>query len=119
MRVLLLPLNVFVVYALSVASSLAADPPKIVFLAGEYEYHSKETLPPFAKNLQNTYNIRTLVLERPDDPKQETIPGLEQLKDADLLVVMVRRMTLPDTELNQIKAYANSGKPIIGIRTAS
>ena len=96
-----------------------AAAPKIVFLAGEFEYHSKETLPPFAKKLQDQFNLTTVVLARPDDEKQQTIPGLDQLKDADLLVVMVRRMTLSENELNQIKAYVNSGKPIVGIRTAS
>jgi type 1 glutamine amidotransferase len=108
--------SVFLVLVFTVRAS---EPPTVVFLAGEYEYHSKETLPPFAKRIHDSLGFNTLVLERPENPKLETIPGLEALKNADLLVVMVRRMTLPENELELIKAYANSKKPIIGIRTAS
>src|SRR5688572_9295747 len=97
----------------------AAEPPKIVFLLGEYEYHSMKTLPVFAQNLQKKFNLDTVLLQRPEDPKLQTIPGLSALDSADLLIVYVRRMTLPAEELIQIKKYSNSGKPIIGLRTAS
>ena len=97
----------------------AAEKPKIVFLAGEYEYHSKETLPPFAADLQKNFAVETIVLQRPEDPKLETIPGLEALGSADLVIFFIRRMTLPEEELNHIRKYVNSGKPIIGLRTAS
>jgi len=97
----------------------AGEGPKIVFIAGEYEYHSKETLPPFAAALSRDFAARTMMLVRPDDPKAETIPGLDQLADADLVVLLVRRMTLPEAELNQIKAYVKSGRPLVGLRTAS
>lgn len=104
---------------LGLALPLQARPPKIVFLAGEYEYASKETLPPFAQELARQFEVQTVVLERPSDPKQQTIPGLQALKDADLLVVFVRRMTLPESELAQIREYVESGRPIVGLRTAS
>ena len=100
------------------AQALAAEP-KIVFIAGEYEYHSKETLPPFARQLAQDFKVETVVLERPDDPKQQTIPGLDALESADLVVLLIRRMTLPEAELGKIKACIQSGKPVIGLRTAS
>lgn len=103
----------------AVLAHAGAKTPKIVFLAGEYEYHSKESLPPFARELSARFKADTVVLERPEDPKQQTIPGLEALADADLLVVFVRRMTLPEDELARIKAYVASGRPVIGLRTAS
>lgn len=103
----------------AVYAPLNAKTPKIVFLAGEYEYSSKESLPPFAREIADKFDVNTVVLERPADPKQQTIPGLEALADADLVIVFVRRMTLPEAELEQIKAYVKSGRPIIGLRTAS
>lgn len=112
-------LNLFLLLACTTVAGLAKDRPKIVFIAGEYEYHSKETLPPLAKELAREYDVETQVLERPDDEKQQTIPGLGALKDADLVVLMVRRMVLPEEQLNQIKDYLRSGKPLIGLRTAS
>jgi type 1 glutamine amidotransferase len=109
----------FFLLLLAFCPSWAADKPKIVFLAGEYEYHSKETLPVFARDLAKNFHVETIVLERPEDPKRETIPGLEALESADLAVFFIRRMTLPDEELNRIRKYVDSGKPIIGLRTAS
>ena len=113
MRVVLLLL------ALLVVPGWAAGPPKIVLIAGEYEYSSRDTLPVLANELENQFNVKATVLKRPEDPKLETIPGLEALRDADLLILFARRMTLPEKELAQIKAYLDSGKPLVALRTAS
>jgi type 1 glutamine amidotransferase len=63
------------------------------------------------------------------DPTQKTvledqkvvhdIPGLEHLASADLLVVFTRFITLPDEQLAHLNDYLDSGKPMIGIRTAN
>jgi type 1 glutamine amidotransferase len=58
-------------------------------------------------------------LQRPDDPKNHTIPGLEALDSADLAILFIRRITLPKSEVDQIRKYVQSGKPLIGLRTAS
>lgn len=93
---------------------------KVVMVAAEYLYHSRETLPVFREALQKKYPmIDWVVLMRPEDPKQQTIPGLEAIAQADLVVLMMRRMTLPEAELNQFKAYLAGGHPLIGLRTAS
>jgi type 1 glutamine amidotransferase len=99
--------------------SWAADKPKIVFISGEYEYHSRETLPAFASDLEKKFAVETVFLQRPEDPKLERIPGLEALESADLAIFFIRRMTLPEDELKRIRKYVDSGKPIIGLRTAS
>jgi len=41
------------------------------------------------------------------------------LETADLLVLSVRRRTLPAEQLARIRAYVAAGKPVVGIRTAS
>lgn len=96
-----------------------ADPLKIVFVSGEYEYFSRETLPPWAERLSREYQVQTVFLSRPEDPKIESIEGLEQLETADMIVLFIRRMTLPPQQLDHFKKYVRSGKPLLGLRTAS
>src|SRR5207249_4493368 len=47
------------------------------------------------------------------------IPGLEALQSADLMVLFVRFRNLPDEQMKHIADYVESGKPIIGLRTAT
>src|SRR4051794_24776237 len=94
-------------------AALAANPPTIVFVSGEEEYHSAETLPAFAKFLETNYHFKTICLER--KPKPDTIDGLDALERADLLVVFARRMMLPDEQLIKFQKYFELGKPVIGI----
>lgn len=95
----------------------AANPPTIVLVSGEDEYHSAETLPTFAKFLETNYSFKTVYLQR--QPKPDTFAGLDALDRADLLIVFARRMTLPDEQLKQFQKYFESGRPVIGLRTAS
>ncbi|HKQ37165.1 MAG TPA: ThuA domain-containing protein [Verrucomicrobiae bacterium] len=92
-----------------------AKKPTIVLISGEYEYSSTNTFPAFKQFLESNYALKCVYLER----KGEEIPGLEALKDADLSIFFIRRMTLPAEQLSLIKDYVNSGKPVIGLRTAS
>jgi type 1 glutamine amidotransferase len=93
----------------------AAPKPTIVLISGEYEYFSTNSLPAFKQFLESNYDLNCIYLER----KGEEIPGLDVLKKADLSILYIRRMTLPEDQLAQIKSYVNSGKPLIGLRTAS
>lgn len=104
--------------ALFAAMSHAEDlskRPTIVLISGEYEYGSTNTLPAFKQFLESNYPLTCIYLER----KGEEIPGLEALERADLTIFYIRRMTLPEAQLERIKSYAGSGKPLIGLRTAS
>ncbi|HEY0548763.1 MAG TPA: ThuA domain-containing protein [Verrucomicrobiae bacterium] len=94
----------------------AAGPPTVVLVSGEDEYHSAKTLPAFAKFLETNYPLKTVYLER---RKPDSIPGLDVLDRADLLIIFARRMTLPEEQLKQFQKYFESGKPVIGLRTAS
>ena len=51
--------------------------------------------------------------------KTNQIRGLELLDKADLLVLFVRRTTLPEEQLGRIKGYIDSGKPLVALRTSS
>ncbi len=97
----------------------SAAQPKVVLISGEYEYQSRQTLPLLAQVLRTNLNAETVVLLRPEAPGQQTIPGLEALDTADLLVLFMRRMTLPESELARFKTYLSQGKPLVALRTAS
>ena|GEM_PF-217505 len=99
------------------AKSQAADAkPHVVLLSGESLYGSATALPKFAKQLeqQNGYRCTTIVREA-----EHHFPSLDALGQADLLIVFARRMQLPAGQLGQVKRYVESGKPVIGLRTAS
>jgi rhodanese-related sulfurtransferase len=102
----------------SLAMLNAADtkPPRIVLISGEFEYSSSNSLPAFARFLETSYRFNCTYLQR---QTSESIPGLEALETADLAILFIRRMTLPEEQLAQFKKYAASGKPLIGLRTAS
>jgi hypothetical protein len=54
-----------------------------------------------------------------DKTVTHNIPGLEHLEKCDLLILFSRLISLPPEQLEHIYNYLDSGKPIIGIRTAN
>jgi type 1 glutamine amidotransferase len=108
----------FGIAILFVALAACAEPakkPNIVLVAGEYEYFSTNSLPALKKYLESDYPLQCVYLKR----KDEQIPGLAALETADLAIFFIRRMTLPEEELAQVKKYVDSGKPLIALRTSS
>ncbi|MGO1520128.1 MAG: ThuA domain-containing protein [Sphingobacterium sp.] len=99
---------------------------KIVLISGDEEYRSEESLPMLAKLLAERHGFETIVLFAIDpetgavDPEyQHGIPGLEQLQDADLMLIATRFRALPDEQMKWIDDYLRLGKPVIGLRTAT
>ncbi len=98
----------------------------IVFLSGDEEYRSEEALPALAKIMSKHHGFKCTVLFA-IDPKDGTvnpnvnnnIPGLEHLKDADLAVFSLRFRDLPDEQMKHVVEYVESGKPVVGLRTAT
>lgn len=96
--------------------------PIVAFIIAENEYHANRTLPEFAHELLLTKGVNCeFALGKPVYTGEgiHNIENLQILKDADLTVIQVRRRALPSEQMNLIKEYANSGKPILGLRTAS
>jgi type 1 glutamine amidotransferase len=98
----------------------------IVLISGDEEYRSEESLPQLAKILSTYHGFRCTVLFAINpkngtiDPNQlDNIPGLEALDSADLMVILTRFRDLPDDQMKHIVDYVESGKPIVGIRTAT
>jgi type 1 glutamine amidotransferase len=125
--------------AMTFAGAQAADPwlvledgdgpgkgKHVVLVSGDEEYRSEEALPQLAKILAKHHGFKCTVLFA-IDPKDGTInpnvnnniPGLEALKTADLMVIFTRFRDLPDDQMKHIVEYVESGKPIVGLRTAT
>jgi type 1 glutamine amidotransferase/nicotinamidase-related amidase len=95
----------------------AVPPPlKVCMLSGSEEYESDRTLEAFRAYLEATYPVRCTLLKAQGTTD---LPGLEALDDCDVALFFTRRLTLPDEQLAKIKAYVESGRPIVGVRTAS
>ena len=55
-----------------------------------------------------------------DAQDKHRFPGLvEALRDADVLLVSLRRRALPKEQLDAVRAHLAAGRPLMGIRTAS
>jgi type 1 glutamine amidotransferase len=98
----------------------------VVLVSGDEEYRSEEALTQLGKILSARHGFNCTVLYA-IDPKDGTInpnvtnniPGLEALKDADLMVIATRFRNLPDDQLRYVADYLDAGKPVIGMRTAT
>ncbi|CAN5706974.1 ThuA domain-containing protein [soil metagenome] len=128
------------VAALFVAGPIGADEPwveyeggegpgqgkHVVLISGDEEYRSEEALPQLAKILSEHHGFRCTVLFAIDpetgeiDPEnRHNIPGLDKLSSADLMIIATRFRDLPDEQMEPIVEYVESGKPILGMRTAT
>ena len=110
----------------------------IVLISADQEYRSEQSLPMLAKILSKHHGFDCTVLfgvngkgqvdptmpvypkrGKEDEFKSHSIPGLEHLEKADLVIFFTRLLTLPPEQTRRIVSYIDSGKPIIGLRTAN
>lgn len=98
----------------------------IVLISGDEEYRSEEALPQLGKILatHHGFDCRVLFAIDPSDGTinpniSDNIPGLNALEKADLLILFTRFRNLPDDQMKYIADYVDSGRPIIGMRTAT
>jgi nicotinamidase-related amidase/type 1 glutamine amidotransferase len=123
--------------------------PHLVAIVSEEEYETNDTLPEFAaKHLAQDFRVTfvfggadatdnrdkkaeprpspapngtllTSLIARPTSNDKNDLLGLEALDSADILLLSARRRTLPADQLDRVKKFVASGKPLVGIRTAS
>jgi type 1 glutamine amidotransferase len=98
----------------------------IVFVVGDDEYRSEDSMPQLAKILAVHHGFKCTVLfpinketGEIDPGAQDNIPGLEALEKADLMVIFTRFRELPDEDMKYIIDYTDSGRPIVGLRTST
>jgi hypothetical protein len=104
----------------------AASGKRAVLVSGDEEYRSEEGLPQLAKILSKRHGFHCTVVFA-IDPKTgqinpevgNNIPGLEALQAADLMIIATRFRNLPDDQMKHIVDYVESGRPVIGMRTAT
>ncbi len=98
--------------------------PHIVFVTGDEEYRSEETMPMLARILHRDHGFTVSVCfalkDGLIDPNRtDNIEGLGILAEADMMVVNTRFRKLPEDQLQHITTFAESGKPMAGFRTAT
>ena len=94
------------------------DRPRAVFVIGDDEYKTEKTLPAFANAELEPLGVRcTFVIADPKTPHD--FKGIEALNDADLMIVSARRRAPTKEQMATIRKFVDSGKPVVGIRTAS
>jgi type 1 glutamine amidotransferase len=112
------------VTALGTQAKAAESRPQktLVFIVAENEYRAWQTIPEFGQMLEDKYGFKCEYLTSSTDDKDPNrffIPRMAKVKQADLVVVFARRRALPREQMQILKDYLDSGKPLIGIRTAS
>ncbi|MCA9178264.1 MAG: isochorismatase family protein [Planctomycetales bacterium] len=90
--------------------------PELAILIAEDEYDTRLTLPELARRWRDDFRITII---HGSEQERNDIPGLEALREADLLLLSVRRRTLPPEQLKVVRDFVAAGKPVLGIRTAS
>jgi hypothetical protein len=97
----------------------------IVFLAGDHEYRSEESLPALARILARRHGFKCTVLFTldPDSgeilPGSNHMPGTDALETADLMVIFLRFQDFPAEQMQPIVDYLDRGGPVVGLRTAT
>ena len=100
--------------------------PHIAMLIAEDEYKTNVSLPAFAsRSLSDGYRV-SFILPDPgrkdmsaNPDRKNALANLSALNTADLAVISVRRRPLPEAQLDAVATFVRSGKPVVGIRTAS
>ncbi len=93
------------------------DRQRLAVLIAEDEYKTEESLPAFAaKHLSQHFSVSFCY---GSDSQRNQIVAIGDIENADALLVSARRRSLPTQDLEILRRFVASGRPVIGIRTAS
>jgi type 1 glutamine amidotransferase/nicotinamidase-related amidase len=90
--------------------------PHVAFLVSDDHYLADETLPQFAQELREEHGYYCTVMH---GEGTNDIQATGELEAADVLVLFIRRLALPEDQLQAVRDYLDSGRPIVALRTAS
>ena len=93
--------------------------PKIVFLIAEREYRTESSLPIFVRDHLSKEFDSSFCSAPEEGPSRHFLSNTSFIPTADLLFISVRRRAFPEKTINMIRTHIESGKPVVGIRTAS
>jgi type 1 glutamine amidotransferase/nicotinamidase-related amidase len=114
MRRILLPVAVLCLCFGAVPAHAA--PLNVCLVSGSFEYKSDEALGIFKDWLDKNCDVNCTLLCASG---WENIPGLEALDTCDVALFFTRRLELKGEQLDRIKRYCESGRPLVAVRTAS
>lgn len=97
-------------------SPALASPMDVCMISGSFEYDSDTSLAMFKEYLEQSFDVNCQLLKADG---WENIPGLEALDTCDTALFFTRRLELKGEQLDRIKNYCRSGRPIVAVRTAS
>jgi type 1 glutamine amidotransferase len=89
---------------------------RVCLISGSAEYESDKSLALLQQYLEKNYAVRCA---RAFATSETNLPGLENLDNCDVAILFTRRLKLQGEQLERLKGYCLSGKPLVGIRTAS
>jgi len=119
------PLLLFLASLVFAFSICAQEKPKIVFLTGDEEYRSEESMPMLARILRRDFDFDVSVGFSVDqdgfiDPNAtESLTGTEALADADLMVLFLRFRRPDEATFQRVLDFLKAGKPVVAFRTST
>jgi nicotinamidase-related amidase len=94
------------------------DRKKVAILIGDDEYKTEVTLPAFVKSDLEPLGLDVTIIHA-DSQDKNSFPGMAAaIKQADVVLVSVRRRLPPKADLDALREHVAVGKPLVGIRTA-
>jgi len=87
----------------------------VCMVSGSEEYKSDESLAQFKIHLEKEYDVRSVLVKAQND---KDLPGIEALDNCDVALFFTRRLKTDGEQLERVKKYQLSGRPIVAIRTA-
>jgi type 1 glutamine amidotransferase len=94
----------------------SGKPLRVCLISGSFEYDSDKSLDLLQKHLEKHYNVKC---SRAFTKVFNDLPGLENLDSCDVALLYTRRLTIEGEQLQRVKKYILSGKPLVALRTAS
>jgi len=102
--------------SLAAAQGVAPVPLRVTMISGSEEYRSDESLAASKEHLERNYQAFVTLVRAVDN---KDLPGIEALGECDVALFFTRRLTTDGEQLEAVKRYVLSGRPIVAIRTAS
>ena len=107
---------VFVILAFFCMAAFAQKK-QIYIIMGDDEYKTEITLPNFANQvLKKDFDLHYIFSGKED---RNRLDGIEKIENADLVILSIRRLALPQSQLAAFKKYLAKGKPLLAIRTST
>ncbi|VTT97126.1 l-sorbosone dehydrogenase : Putative membrane-bound dehydrogenase OS=Singulisphaera acidiphila (strain ATCC BAA-1392 / DSM 18658 / VKM B-2454 / MOB10) GN=Sinac_6954 PE=4 SV=1: Cytochrom_C: ThuA [Gemmataceae bacterium] len=91
---------------------------KVALVSGSFEYKSDESLAGLKKLLEASYPIECVLISAKAE-KDAALAGIEELAKCDAAIFFTRRLQIEGESLYAVKSFVKSGKPLLGLRTAS